>query len=195
MGIRPKMEHAFGCPLHKHPHIQTWLKVYYEELSDDSFVETTKTLWEKVAEQSPLMGKMRQHVEQLTVGEMVQVYDQHVMLLPPMHARHSRMYAHDLLYTMTEAGLFPEKRKIIPLSYQDCLAYVGSTEEEMIENEVDFDLMDQLKTYKGNWARKYANSSLRQFDYDFEFIYELLLTWGFQIQRKDIERYLICDWV
>jgi hypothetical protein len=100
---------------------------------------------------------------------------------------------------MFEAKILEQKARVVKLDYLDISSLIQKDEMEIAE-ATDYEIVEkheveEIQHYKGNWARKYGNHSVHFFDRDLEFAYLLFQKLGFDVERKDINRYLVLDFV
>lgn len=84
----------------------------------------------------------------------------------------SVLYNHNVLYAMSQAGLFPRHKKIIEIPYEESNPTIS----------------------EGKWGRKYEHCNVEEYDSDFEFAFWYFKELGFSVEREQIQRYLVMEW-
>lgn len=85
----------------------------------------------------------------------------------------SVLYDHKVLYAMSQAGLFPRHKKIIEIPYEESNPTIS----------------------EGKWGRKYEHCNVKEYDSDFEFAFWYFKELGFSVEREQLQRYLVMEWV
>jgi len=192
MGNRPRLFQMIGIN-----------RTQQKEMDERNYLEATKDLYLQIYGNELLANKVMEPLKNLQLCDVIITLehdDTSVFgMLPATKIRQSKLYAHELIYTMFEAKMLEQKTQVIKLDYLDISSLVEKDEMEIAE-ATDYEIVEkheaeEIQHYKGNWARKYENHSVHFFDRDLEFAYLLFKKMGIDVERKDINRYLVLDFI
>lgn len=197
MSVHPKLSHIIGIPIHSISQFNDWKNKFYEELAEEHFWEKTKFIWETI-ENKDYVTYLKKIIKDKTLFNYVYFSDdcanEKIIGLKPVYDKEeSALCGTNLMYTMIEAGLFSKTKTICTkINYEDYSSYLKMSKEEI--KEINFKAYIELDNYQGQWARRYPHFPLYYYDKEFDFIYALLKSWGFQFSKNDLNRYLIFEW-
>jgi hypothetical protein len=192
MSVRPNLTQVIGCSVNKKENYQTWINDFNCNLWTEEFITYTMDIWKSLEKSQEFLNSYLKKFVHTELGQVASGYDDIFGISPVMHFDDSELYGHDLLYAMVEAGVI-DKKFSIKIPYKDFSQCMGKSVEENAES-MGFIEARVFEDYRGDWARQYANHQMYYFDFDFNFAYALLNKFGFSVEKKDLDRYLIFSW-
>jgi hypothetical protein len=198
VSVRPDFVHVIGFSGNTHSNLEDWYHQFSNHRFEESFWEFSKDIFAEIENSdSDYLEELESRFKDVELGTVVQGYfrgDDIVLgILLPYHFEESRLYGHQIGWSLLESGILPDQNVARKIPYTDYSIHLGKSDKKLLAAG-GLELVNRLKGYQGQWARKYPNSTLWLYDYDFEFAFRFFAKLGFTIERKELDRYMIFEW-